>query len=928
VAGLTPWGEQPDAGPAPGDPNHVMTSTSDRTVVRPPGPRSAKPARLTRALRRDPRPLVRALVGALAVVLSAPAGAAAMIDAASPSAAPAAAGAPAPVELRGVLHAVAADDFRSRSETFYSLETADGMIALSVPAGTIVPRDGTSVRVRGVRRPGAAGGAPGAGVAGGPGRPAGSIAVTSIRTQAEQSPAASSFPAVAETASIRSVLVIIARFTDDASDPVTPAQAAATFTGTGATVQAFYAATSRGRVTTATTVVASSSLGIASTCDANAVWAAGDTVAKAHGFDPGSYDHVVVWTDQPPCAWWVGVGTIGWNKVWISESFPGGSSGGATMTVVASHEMGHNLGLLHASSYPCFDGSGDQVTTGGTCEPVEYGDVFSAMGQGYSYESLFDSGELGILGWLGTGEAASVGAVGTYTLVPVYSATPGVRLLRVPRTALFTDSGAGSWWLEIRGALAGSFDRFGSVPAGVTVRFSAAPASGNSYLVDATPTGSGGAGAIFNDAPFAAGQTFADPAGGLTIHVDAAGPSGATVTIGDSQPPTAPGSLGATTDVGGLRLDWTAATDNLGVAGYVVRRDGQAIATPPASARSYVDGAASPDSSHSYDVSAVDTAGLEGPAASVTAAPPAAPGAPTGVTAIAGDQAATISWSAPGDNGGSPITAYVVTADPDGQTCGTTGARTCTVTGLANGTAYAFTVVAINGVGPGPASAASDPVTPRAPPLASMTRLPTWTVSTTIPLGWAGVPGSAALATFDVRYRRAAWNGGFGPYVTWRSATATTSARFGASTGSTYCFSARARDVTAVVSAWTPETCTATPLDDRSLTRSVKWTARTGSAYYRSTNVRSSTFGARLVRTGVRARSIAIVATTCPTCGKIRVSWGSKVLRTINLASRTTVNRRLFSVTTFPSARAGTLTIRVWSSGRKVIIDGVAVRRL
>jgi hypothetical protein len=63
-------------------------------------------------------------------------------------------------------------------------------------------------------------------------------------------------------------------------------------------------------------------------------------------------------------------------------------------------------------------------------------------------------------------------------------------------------------------------------------------------------------------------------------------------------------------------------------------------------------------------------------------------------------------------DGGSPITGYTVTASPGGATCSTAGTRSCTVTGLLNGTAYTFTVRATNSVGTGPASAPSAPVTP------------------------------------------------------------------------------------------------------------------------------------------------------------------------------------------------------------------------
>ncbi|MBB2740733.1 UNVERIFIED_ORG: hypothetical protein FHR35_000553 [Microbispora rosea subsp. rosea] len=90
---------------------------------------------------------------------------------------------------------------------------------------------------------------------------------------------------------------------------------------------------------------------------------------------------------------------------------------------------------------------------------------------------------------------------------------------------------------------------------------------------------------------------------------------------------------------------------------------------------------------------------------------PAAPSAPTGVTATAGDSSATVSWTAPAD-GGATITGYTVTASPGGAKATTTGATTATVTGLTNGTAYTFTVTATNAVGTSAASGPSDPVTP------------------------------------------------------------------------------------------------------------------------------------------------------------------------------------------------------------------------
>ncbi len=90
------------------------------------------------------------------------------------------------------------------------------------------------------------------------------------------------------------------------------------------------------------------------------------------------------------------------------------------------------------------------------------------------------------------------------------------------------------------------------------------------------------------------------------------------------------------------------------------------------------------------------------------------PGAPTIGTATAGNTQATVTFTAPGSDGGSAITTYTATSNPSGVT-GTCANSPCTVTGLANGTAYTFTVTAANAAGSGAASVASNSVTPKAP---------------------------------------------------------------------------------------------------------------------------------------------------------------------------------------------------------------------
>ncbi len=89
------------------------------------------------------------------------------------------------------------------------------------------------------------------------------------------------------------------------------------------------------------------------------------------------------------------------------------------------------------------------------------------------------------------------------------------------------------------------------------------------------------------------------------------------------------------------------------------------------------------------------------------------PDAPVIGTATAGDTQASVSFTAPVNNGGSPIISYTVTSSP-GNFTGIGSASPLIITGLRNGTAYTFTVTATNGAGTSPASAASNAVTPTA----------------------------------------------------------------------------------------------------------------------------------------------------------------------------------------------------------------------
>ena len=181
-----------------------------------------------------------------------------------------------------------------------------------------------------------------------------------------------------------------------------------------------------------------------------------------------------------------------------------------------------------------------------------------------------------------------------------------------------------------------------------------------------------------------------------------------------------------------------------------------------------------------------------------TVVPSKVPDSPSGVTAVAGDSLATVSWTAPASDNGAGITQYSVTSTPGGKTCTSTStlpaspATSCQVTGLTNGTSYTFVVTASNVDGAGSASQASNSINPSTAPDAPTDASATAgshsaTVSWTVPNDEGRTISSYKVTATDVTH---AFNGG--QTVTGLADPATVT---GLTNGDSYTFSVVASNV-------------------------------------------------------------------------------------------------------------------------------------
>jgi hypothetical protein len=302
----------------------------------------------------------------------------------------------------------------------------------------------------------------------------------------------------------RSVLVLVADFQ---GSPVScsNAQIAGLMFGASASVDGLYRASSYGAISfpggPADVRRVSIGASAADPCNPNAWASTADAAAAAAGVDLGSYQHRVYVLPSNVSCGWAGLATVGCFGVcraWVAT---------CQLPDVYAHELGHNLGLGHASTDADDDGDVDS----------EYGDNSDFMGVGGLGYRHTNAPHKIQPGWMPAAQVVDVAGEGSRTVVvAALDVDPGTTGL--PQVVRVVPPQGGDPYIVSYRRRAGFDQTLSSSYAERTSVHRHAGGSANTLLV----------------ATLADGEAFTDATGDVTIRQVAHDAGAATLLVGTS----------------------------------------------------------------------------------------------------------------------------------------------------------------------------------------------------------------------------------------------------------------------------------------------------------------------------------------------------------------------------------------------------------
>jgi chitinase len=237
-----------------------------------------------------------------------------------------------------------------------------------------------------------------------------------------------------------------------------------------------------------------------------------------------------------------------------------------------------------------------------------------------------------------------------------------------------------------------------------------------------------------------------------------------------------------------ITLSWAASTDNVGVTGYDIYRDGLYIGSSSTTSFSIV--RLTPNTTYSFTVKAKDGAGNSSASSAALSVRSGDTISPASVSAVTASNitatSVTLSWQGSSDNYG--VTGYTIYRD--GVAVGSSETTSFVLNGLTAGTSYSLTVKAYDAAGN--LSAGSATVAVRTAPYQPNGLSATSVTAGSFTLSWTAEADNPEVIGYDV-YKNGMWV----ELVSGATYTLT-----GLTASTTYTVTVLARDAAGNVSAW------------------------------------------------------------------------------------------------------------------------------
>jgi hypothetical protein len=237
-------------------------------------------------------------------------------------------------------------------------------------------------------------------------------------------------------------------------------------------------------------------------CNTDQIAALAEQAAAGAGVNLGAYNKIVYAFPSAACGF-SGLGTVGGfrTQAWINGTF--------NLQVVA-HELGHNFGSYHARSRPCDSGG---------CSLTEYGDDHDIMGNiANGHMNAYEKERLGWLNYGGSPAIRTVTTGGTY-FIDAFETPGGTKALKILQSSTVPNNTF--YYLEAR--TQAGFDA--PYAPGVLMH------TGNDMFGDTCQQIDFAPQSPTFDSVLDPGQSFFDPAIGLTVTTVSAGAAGAWVSV-------------------------------------------------------------------------------------------------------------------------------------------------------------------------------------------------------------------------------------------------------------------------------------------------------------------------------------------------------------------------------------------------------------